>query len=182
MKLSTILAPLVLAATLGQATAQDFKVAVVDFKKVILAHPEAKKLEAALKQEGENATTVIKTKEEELEKLRKDAAMLQEKKGADGKLTQDSINMLRDMQGKAIEIQRSMMDVQQRTQIKLTQQRVEGLKKVVEEVAGLVKKANGGKYALVLDSSARTPDGTFQLLDSPGADDLTATVIGLLPK
>ena len=182
MKLLSILAPLVILATLGQASAQDFKVAVVDFKKVILAHPKSKELEANLKKEGENATNVLSAKKKELDDLKANAATLREQKGPDGKLTEEAFKSLLDLQKQADEIQRNMIAVQSRTQLGLNEQRVKGLTEVANEVGDLVKKANGGKYALVFDSSGTTRDGTPQLLDFPGATDLTDAVIALLPK
>lgn len=182
MKLLPLLSSLLLLASLSQATAQDFKVAVVDFKKAILAHPKAKELEASLKKEGENAANVIAAKQKELEGLRDTAAKLQENKGPDGKLTEEAFKMLLDLQKKADEIKTGMIATQSRTQLSLNETRLKGLTEVANEVGDLVSKANNGKYALVFDSSGATRDGTPQLLDFPGADDITDQVIALLPK
>lgn len=182
MKLLPLFSSLILLACIGQSSAQDFKVAVVDFKKAILAHPKAKELEASLKKEGENAASVIAAKQKELEGLRETAAGLQSQKGPDGKLTEDAFKKLLELQKKADEIKQSMIQTQSRTQLGLNDLRLKGLTEVANEVGDLVTKANNGKYALVFDSSGATRDGTPQLLDFPGADDITDQVIALLPK
>ncbi len=182
MNLTTTLATLAILATLGQVNAQEFKVAVVDFKKAINAHPKAKELAAILKNDGDNAANVIAAKNKQLEDLRSTAAKLQEQKEPDGRLTDDAFKMLVDLQKQADDIKRSMIDTQTRTQMGLNEQRVKGLTEVANEIGALVAKANGGKYALVFDSSGISRDGTPQLLDFPGATDITEDVIALIPK
>ncbi|MEM1297391.1 MAG: OmpH family outer membrane protein, partial [Verrucomicrobiota bacterium] len=144
MKLLPLFSSVLLLATIGQASAQNFKVAVVDFKKAILAHPKAKELEASLKKEGENAASVIAAKQKELENLRTTAADLQNQKGPDGKITEDAFKMLLDLQKKADEIKQSMIQTQSRTQLSLNELRLKGLTEVANEVGELVTKANNG--------------------------------------
>jgi Skp family chaperone for outer membrane proteins len=174
--------PVFLILLTSLVTAQaDPVMAVVDFKKALAAHPKAKELEAELRATQENAKKVFEAKQKELKDL--DAAIQKAAEATKTKEgnTQQNIDMVRDLQVKFREIQQSMFDVQARTRQTIADRQDAVLPDLAKEVRELVTTANGGKYAIVLDLSALSRDGLPQVIEAPGAFDLTDRVIALLP-
>jgi Skp family chaperone for outer membrane proteins len=157
-------------------------IAVVDFKKALAAHPKAKELETELRATQDNAKKVFDAKQKELTDLDTTIQKAAETLKTKGGNTQENIDIVRDLQDKFREIQRSMLDVQARTRQTIADRQDAVLPDLATEVRKLVTQANNGKYAVVLDASALSRDGLPQVIEAPGAFDLTDSVIALLPK
>jgi Skp family chaperone for outer membrane proteins len=163
------------------AYAADPVIAVVDFKKALAAHPKAKELEAELKATQENARKVFEAKQKELEGLQEALATAREPLKTEKGNTQENIQIVRDLEARGLEIQRSMLDTQARTRQTIADRQDAVLPGLADEVRQKVATANNGKYAVVLDISALSRDGLPQVIEAPGAFDLTDRVIALLP-
>jgi Skp family chaperone for outer membrane proteins len=165
------------------AQAKEGPVAVVNFRKVVTKHPKAAKLEAELRAMSESANKVLQTKDEQLlnieEKIRQ---VTKEGTTPDGKMKMDSAKSLLELQQKSLEAQEAAVQVRAQVSSAITQRRAQELPKIAADILEFVRAANNGKYALVMDSSALSPEGFPQVLDYPGATDLTDKVIELLPK
>ncbi|RFC47236.1 MAG: chaperone for outer membrane protein [Verrucomicrobia bacterium] len=161
--------------------AADPVIAVVDFKKALAAHPKAKELEAELRATQENAKKVFEAKQKELSELQtelqKAVAPLKTKEGN----TEKNLQAVRDLQDRGREIQQSMLDVQARTRQTIADRQDAVLPELASQIRGLIATANNGQYAVVLDTSALSRDGLPQVIEAPGAFDLTDRVIALLP-
>jgi len=166
------------------ARAQEMKIAVVNFQEVLMEHPKSKALVARLKSEGDKAANELKRLATRFEELDKEYEKLR------GKPVEGKINVLPpaiiqrriDIQQEAMKIQEETSRIDNENRTELNKQRVTGLLEVSAEVRALVIKANAGRYALVFDTSALSRDGYPQLLDFPGAVDITNEVIKLLPE
>jgi len=173
--------PVLLLFLSGVVAQAEPVIAVVDFKKALAAHPKAKELEAELKATQDNARKVFEAKEKELKELdanlQKAAEPLKTKDGN----TQKNIEVVRDLQVRGREIQQSMFEVQNRTRQTIADRQDAVLPEIASEVRKLVATANNGQYAVVLDLSALSRDGLPQVIEAPGAFDLTDRVIALLP-
>jgi Skp family chaperone for outer membrane proteins len=171
---------LILLSFLAIARAEP-TIAVVDFKKVLASHPKAKELETELRATQENAKKVFEAKQKDLkdldENLQKAAATLKTKDGN----TQENIDLARDLQARGREIQQSMLDVQARTRQTIADRQDAVLPGLADEIRKYVATANNGQYAIVLDLSAISRDGLPQIIEAPGAFDLTDRVIAMLP-
>lgn len=167
----------------GVAQAQEGPVAVVNFRKVVTQHPKAAKLELELRSMSESANKVLQMKDEQLlnveERIRK---VTREGTGKDGSMNPDAARELLMLQQKSLEAQEAAVQVRAQVSSAIAQRRAQELPKIAAEILEFVRAANNGKYALVLDNSALTPEGFPQVLDYPGATDLTDKVIALLPK
>lgn len=167
----------------GVAQPQEGPVAVVNFRKVVTQHPKAAKLEMELRSMSESANKVLQTKDEQLlnveERIRK---VTKEGTGKDGRMNPEAAKELLELQQKSLETQEAAVQVRAGVSSAIAQRRAQELPKIAAEILEFVRAANNGKYALVLDNSALTPEGFPQVLDYPGAVDLTDKVIALLPK
>jgi Skp family chaperone for outer membrane proteins len=172
---------LFLAVGLAGAGAADPVVAVVDFKKALAAHPKAQALEDELRATQENAKKVFEAKQGELKELetawQKANETVQSKDGN----TQQNLLVKRDLEERIVQVRQSMIDVQARTRQTIADRQDAVLPDLAEEIRKLVSTANDGKYAVVLDVSALSRDGLPQVIEAPGAFDLTDRVIALLP-
>lgn len=171
------------AGTVAQSKEKESSVAVVNFRKVVTRHPKAAQLEAELRALSEDANKVLQTKDEQLlnieEKIRQ---ITKEGTTEDGRMKAESAKTLLELQQKSLEAQEAAVQVRAQVTSAITQRRAQELPKIAAEILEYVRAANDGKYALVLDNSALTPEGFPQVLDYPGAVDLTDKVISLLPK
>ena len=180
--------PLMLAAALltswfSNASAQELKIAVVDFKKVLLAHPDAKRTNEDLKQRMANTEKVIETKKQEMEDIRSSMEqVVKDHQGPDKTLTTEGTKMFRELQAKAASVQKLIFDIQGRNEAEWNKQRNDALNSLSVTIRELVTKANDGRFAIVLDTSALTLDRSPIVVDASGATDITAQVIELLPK
>lgn len=172
-------------AAAGSAFGQDSRIAVVDLKAAIQAHPAAGALEAELKTRGANANNVLNAKREELSAVAKEAKETQESplsRGGDGKLLPEAITQLNQLQQRGAELRKSMLEIQKETTEELGKLRAEGLAEIAELIAAIIKEVNGGRFDIVVDRSSVSRDGLPQVLDWPGATDITEEVIAKLPK
>ena len=169
----------------GWASAQDSRIAVIDMKAVVAAHPASKALEADLVTRSGNAGSVYKAKRAELAQIAQEAQKIQENplsKGLDGKLLPDVVEQLNALQKRGADLQRSILDLQADTQRGLQTARDEGLASIAEEVSAIVREVNGGRFSVVLDKSALSRDGLPQVVDWSGAEDITEAVLAKIPE
>ncbi|MEM0967936.1 MAG: OmpH family outer membrane protein [Verrucomicrobiota bacterium] len=164
--------------------AQDgVKVAVVNFREVVMSHPKVRLLEEELIGVTENANKLLEAKEKELLNIEDNMRMVSESgKLPDGTMKAESARILVDMREKALEVQESAVKVRAQVNRTIQARRAQELPKIAGEVTELVKTANHGRFTLVLDSSALSPEGFPQVIDFEGAPDLTSSVIALLPE
>lgn len=157
-------------------------VAVVNFRKVVTKHPKAGKLEAELRSMSESANKVLQTKDEELLNLEEKIRQVTKEGTQDGQMKPESAKTLLELQQKSLEAQEAAVQVRAQVAAAIAQRRAQELPKIAAEILEFVRAANNGKYALVMDNSSLSPEGFPQVLDYPGATDLTDKVISLLPK
>lgn len=175
------LVPVLLLWLCVPVQAADPVIAVVDFKKALASHPKARELEAELRATQENARKVFEAKQRELSelqiKLQKASVPLKTKEGD----TEENRQAFRDLEERGMEIRQSMIEVQANTRQTIADRQEAVLPELASKVRELVATANNGKYAVVLDASALSRDGLPQVIEAPGAFDLTDRVIALLP-
>lgn len=162
------------------AMAQNSRIAVVDLKAAVGAHPASKALEAELQTKGGNANSVLNAKREELANIGKEGQEMQANplsRGLDGKLLPEVIEELGELQKRATELQRSMLELQTKTRADLSQDRDTGLGEIADKIAAIVKDVNGGRFDIVFDKSPNSRSGLPQVLDYSGATDITDEVI-----
>lgn len=176
------LAMLCLAAG-ATAQTKNNAVAVVNFRKVVTSHPKAARLESELRALSERANKELKAKDDDLVSVEKEIRQTT-KDGltADGKMKTATTQRLLELQQRSLEVQESAVQIRAGVSQAIGRRRAEELPRIAAEILEFVRAANNGKYALVMDSSALSPEGFPQVLDYPGAEDLTDKVIALLPK
>jgi len=170
-------------AGMGSGFGQEKRIAVVNFRKVVTEHPKAAELEKELREVSEKANKVLQSKDEELlnleEKIRR---VSKEGKQEDGSMEASAARELLSLQQKSLQVQENAVQVRAQVSAAISQRRKQELPKIAAEILEYVRAANDGKYAIVLDSSSLSPEGFPQVLDHPGAVDLTSEVIELLPE
>lgn len=165
--------------TASLAPAQE-GIAVVDFESLILAHPKAETLKTTLMKQGENAASVVIAKSEQLKRLKEEADIYQAKGLAF--LEQGERLRFEKVQQEALRIQNELLELDKKTRTEMSQIRLEGRTEIAKEVQALIKTVNNGRFAVVLDLSFISTEGFPQVLDYPGATDITEEVKEKLPK
>lgn len=167
----------------AQAQAQGGAVAVVNFRKVVTQHPKAAKLEAELRALSDRANKDLQAQDEQIVKLETEIRQVtKEGMTADGRMNAGAAQKLLELQQTSLEAQETAVQIRAGVTSAIARRRAEELPKISAEILELVRSANNGKHALVLDNSSLSPEGFPQVLDYPGAEDLTDKVVALLPK
>jgi Skp family chaperone for outer membrane proteins len=166
---------LALAVAVHPALAEESaapRVAVVDLTAAFEAHPRTAKATAELTAARKAARQNFRDKSEELKNtLQKHQELLREGRKAEAAAELEKANAL----------ERSIAELGTTNQRNLEEQFRTAKKEILDDIARVVREFNAGKgYALVLDKSAASDNGLPQVLDAPGADDITAEIISRL--
>ena len=166
---------LALAIAVPAAFAQEnaaTRVAVVDLTAAFEAHPRTAKATAELTAARKAARQNFRDKSEELKNtLQKHQELLREGRKSEAAAELEKANAL----------ERSIAELGTTNQRNLEEQFRTAKKEILDDIARVVREFNAGKgYALVLDKSAASDNGLPQVLDAPGADDITAEIISRL--
>jgi len=167
------LAALMLVASWASAEEQTTaRLAVVDLTAAFEAHPRTAKATAELTAARKAARQNFRDKSEELKNtLQRHQELLREGRKSEAATELEKANAL----------ERSIAELGTTNQRNLEEQFRTAKKEILDDIARVVREFNAGKgYALVLDKSAASDNGLPQLLDAPGADDITAEIISRL--
>lgn len=150
------------------------RLAVVDLTAVFEAHPRTAEATAALTAARKAARQTFREKSEELKNtLQRHQELLR-----DGRREEAAAEL-----EKANALERAIAELGTTNQTNLEEQFRAAKKDILDDVARVVREFNAEKrYALVLDKSAASDNGLPQVLDAPGADDITAEIIARLKK
>ncbi len=148
------------------------RIATVDLTAVFEAHPRTAKATEELTAARKAARQNFRDKSEELKNtLQRHQELLREGRKSEAAAELEKANAL----------ERSIAELGTTNQRNLEEQFRTAKKEILDDIARVVREFNAGKgYALVLDKSAASDNGLPQLLDAPGADDITAEIISRL--
>ena len=165
---------LMAAVTIRAEEAPAPRLAVVDLTAVFEAHPRTSEATAALTAARKAARQTFREKSEELKNtLQRHQELLR-----DGRRSEAAAEL-----EKANAVERAIAELGTTNQRNLEEQFRAAKKEILDDVARVVREFNAEKrYALVFDKSAASDNGLPQVLDAPGADDITAEIIALLKK
>ena len=172
-RLLRCLPSLLLLATVAQAgETAETRLAVVDLAAAFEAHPRTAEATATLTAARKAARQIFRDKSEELKNtLQKHQELLRE-----GRKSEASVEL-----EKANALERAIAELGTTNQRNLEEQFRTAKKEILDDIARVVREFNAGKrYAVVLDKSAASDNGLPQVLDAPGADDITAEIIARL--
>ena len=163
-----------ISGALGQdeKSRPDPKIAVVDLAKAFEAHPDTKTATANLTKEREKLRDVFKEKSNALkETLQKHQELIRA-----GKKTEAA-----ELLKKANEQEKEIATLRTTQQRDLEESFRQTKHKILDAIRKVVSEHNkDGKYAVVLDKSAESAFGVPAVIDSSGAEDITAAIIGKL--
>jgi len=176
MPLAWTLLPILLLAGLAARAEENPtpRLAVVDLTAVFEAHPRTAEATAALTAARKAARQTFREKSEALKNtLQQHQELLR-----DGRREEAAAEL-----EKANELERAIAELGTARPRSLRGDEERDGPRVRDDVARVVREFNAEKhYALVLDKSAASDNGLPQVLDSPGADDITAEIIARLKK
>jgi len=164
---------LLLAAGLlcsASARAEDGpRLAVVDLTAVFEAHPRTKEATEKLTAERDAARKKFRAESEALKNaLQRHQELLREGKRAEASAELEKANAL----------ERSIAELGTTNQKNLEEQFRQAKQAIVDDISRVVREFNAEKgYAMVFDKSASSANGLSQVIDAPGADDITAEII-----
>ena len=166
------LAPLLLlflAPAFGQASADGPRLAVVDLTAVFEAHPRTATATAELARTRDAAREKFRAESAELKNtLQRHQELLRA-----GQREQASAEL-----EKANALERSIAELGTTNQRNIEEQFRRAKSEIMNAILGVVRDFNAEKgYAVVLDKSSASSNGLPQVLDAPGADDITAEII-----
>ncbi len=185
--LSMIVAALAATVALpASADAQEFKIGIVDMKRVFADYYKTKEAEqkvnegkSVAKKELDERNAKYKQLIQEwqdLQKLVKDPALSDELRSEKTKEAQDKA-------AEAKSLEREMAEFRQRRERQLQETVLRMRKGILEEIRELVKdKANTANYDLVFDKSGLGMNGVPFLLHSKDAVDFSNEIIAILNK
>jgi Skp family chaperone for outer membrane proteins len=177
-----LISTLVLCSTLP-TVAQD-RIATIDLRKVFDGYWKTKQANAALKERGDEMEKELKGLVSDFEAGKEEYQTLLEsandqvvsitEREKRKKKAEDKLKSLREDEQTIQQFQR-----QARTTIDEQQRRMRD--KILEEVkASITSKAKAGKFTLVIDTAAETPNRTPVFLYSSSTNDLSDAVLGQL--
>jgi Skp family chaperone for outer membrane proteins len=145
------------------------RLAVVDLVAVFEAHPRTAKETAALTAKRQAARKKFRAESAELKNtLQRHQELLRE-----GRRTEAAAEL-----EKANALERSIAKLGTTNQRNLEEEFRRAKSEILADIARIIREFNAGKgYALILDKSAASDNGLPQVLDAPGADDVTAEII-----
>ena len=170
--------PLLLALLLpAAALAQDppaIRVAVVDLTAVFQAHPRTAAATAQLTAARDAARNKFLAASAAL----KDTLQRQQELLRDGRRPEAAAAL-----EEANALERSIAELGTTNQRNIEEQFRRAKTEILEDIARVVREFNGARgYALIIDRSAASANGLPQVLDAPGADDITADIIARVKK
>lgn len=166
-----LLASLLVAASTHGAEATA-RLAVVDLTAVFAAHPRTAAATAELTAARNAARQKFRTESAALKNtLQRHQELLR-----DGRRDEAAAEL-----EKANTLERSIAELGTTNQRNLEEKFQRAKTEILEDIARVVRAFNAQRgYALVLDKSAASANGLPQVLDAPGADDITADIVARL--
>jgi Skp family chaperone for outer membrane proteins len=148
------------------------RIATVDLTAVFEAHPRTVEAAAALSAARKAARQNFREKSEELKNtLQRHQELLREGRKAEAAAELEKANTL----------ERAIAELGTTNQRNLEEQFRTAKKEILDDIVRVVREFNAEKrYAVVLDKSAASDNGLPQVLDAPGADDITGEIIARL--
>lgn len=165
-----LLATLLAAPLTARAeAAAPLRVAVVDLTAVFEAHPRTAAETATLTAARKAARENFRAKSKEL----KDTLQRHQELLRDGKRAEAAAEL-----EKANELERSIAELGTTNQKHLEEQFRQAKETILDDIARVIREFNAEKgYALVLDKSGASANGLPQVIDAPGAENITAEII-----
>lgn len=157
------------AAGLSAQSPQPPKLAVVDLAAVFEAHPRTAEATAELTAARNEARKKFRAESEALKNtLQRHQELLREGKRAEAAAELEKANAL----------ERSIAELGTTNQKNLEDKFRDTKRAIMDDITRVVREFNAEKgYAMVFDKSATSANGLSQLVDAPGADDITAEII-----
>lgn len=150
------------------------RLAVVDLTAVFAAHPHTARATAELSSARNTARKKFRGESEELKKLLQTHQELLR----DGRKTEAAATLKR-----ANELERSIAELGTTNQRDLQEKFRQAKLAIMDDIARTIREFNATRgYALILDKSSASANGLPQVLDAPGADDITAQIIARVKK
>jgi len=146
--------------------------AVVDLTAVFEAHPRTAAATTSLSRAREAARKKFRAESAAL----KDTLQRHQELLRDGRRSEAAAEL-----EKANALERSIAELGTTNQRDLEEQFRRAKTEIMEDIARVVREFNAQRgYAIVLDKSSASANGLPQVLDAPGADDVTAEIIARL--
>ena len=163
------LALALMAAFVRAEETAPLRIAAVDLTAVFEAHPRTAEVTAALSTARQAARQSFRDKSEELKNtLQRHQELLRDGRKAEAAAELEKANTL----------ERAIAELGTTNQRALEEQFRTAKKEILDDIARAVREFNAEKrYAVVLDKSAASDNGLPQVLDAPGANDITAEII-----
>ena len=157
------------AATLPAQDPASAKFAVVDLTAVFESHPRTAETTAQLTAARNEARKKFRAESEALKNtLQRHQEQLREGKRVEAAAELEKANAL----------ERSIAELGTTNQKNLEEQFRQAKQAIMDDIARVVREFNAEKgYAMVFDKSAASSNGLPQLIDAPGAEDITAEII-----
>lgn len=150
------------------------RLAVVDLTAVFEAHPRTARATADLSAARHAARKKFRTESEELKNLLQTHQELLR----DGRRPEAAAALER-----ANELERSIAELGTTNQRDLEEQFRQAKLAIMDDIARTIREFNATRgYALILDQSSASSNGLPQVVDAPGADDITAEIIARVKK
>ena len=160
---------LLLAACAHAASPEAPRFAVVDLTAVFEAHPRTATETASLSAARQAARDDFRTKSKAL----KDTLQRHQELLRAGSKSSAAIEL-----EKANELERSIAELGTTNQKNLEERFRQAKEGIMDDIARVIREFNAEQgYALVLDKSATSANGLPQVIDAPGAVDITAEII-----
>ena len=158
------------------------KIAVVDMVAVFKAHPKTAIAEAALEAKKKAAREVFQAKKKKLEEvLRNHQAVTQKLVAAGSSASSSDKAAAKAHLDEATKIEKEIATLRTTQATELKTNFVTERRQILEDISAAIAKFNAsGKYALILDRSARSANGIPQVVHSPGTEDITAQITALV--
>ena len=153
----------------GEESAQNNRLAVVDLVAVFEAHPRTAKETAALTAARQAARKKFRAESADLKNsLQRHQELLREGRQAEAAAELEKANAL----------ERSIAELGTTNQRNLEEEFRRAKTEILADIARVIREFNVVQgYALILDKSAASDNGLPQVLDAPGAEDVTAEII-----
>lgn len=145
------------------------RLAVADLTAIFEAHPRTAEATAELTTARNAARKKFRAESEALKNtLQRHQELLREGKRAEAAAELEKANAL----------ERSIAELGTTNQKNLEEQFRQAKQAIMEDIKRVVREFNAEKgYAMVFDKSAASANGLVQVVDAPGADDITAEII-----
>jgi Skp family chaperone for outer membrane proteins len=150
-------------------TPNSARLAVVDLTAIFEAHPRTAEATAELTNARNTARKKFRAESEALKNtLQRHQELLR-----DGKRSEAAAEL-----EKANALERSIAELGTTNQKNLEEQFRQAKQAIMDDIARIIREFNAEKgYAMVFDKSAASANGLPQVIDAPGADDMTAEII-----